>query len=75
MAESLPTEDVLALMTSRFTSANDVPVERAHITRKEWDAFLSTVEDVLYNEHTANRETCQFCRLLRAVNEAREKLR
>jgi len=74
MSESLSTEDVLDVMTSRFMSANEIPVERAQITRTEWLALLNEVEDALYENHDPTRKDCGYCRLLAAVSNAREML-
>lgn len=67
--------DVIDAMTSRFTSANEVKVERAQITREEWLAILNAFEDSLFENHnpTSNAK-CKECVLLAGVSNAREML-
>lgn len=36
--------DIIEIMESRFRSGNSVPVERAHITRKEWEELRKDSE-------------------------------
>ena len=37
--------DVITTMGERFVSGNSIPVERAMITRREWDAVLQKLAD------------------------------
>ncbi len=41
----LTAADVIDVMCARYTSGNSIPVERAYITRKEWQALMATVAD------------------------------
>lgn len=38
--------DIIEIMESRLRSGNSVPVERAHITRKEWDAVTERIAEL-----------------------------
>jgi hypothetical protein len=41
--ETVTAGEVVLRMQSRFTSGNNVPVERAHITQAEWAAIVGDV--------------------------------
>ena len=40
---------ILETMTSRFTSLNPVPVERAVIVAKDWEIVKQLIEDAINN--------------------------
>jgi len=70
--QRLTAMSVIATMRERFTSANEVPVERAHITRKEWAALLKDVRDFdeLGFHGSGHHGGCHSCAVARAIIDA-----
>jgi hypothetical protein len=43
-------EEALENLSLKFSSSNDIPIERATILRKEWDAIKNEIDKLI---HTA----------------------
>lgn len=56
--ETVNASEVILRMQERFTSGNRIPVERAHITRAEWNAIVGDILKLNSRHLTYN---CSHC--------------
>ena len=47
-------DTAIKLLEEKFTSGNDIPVDRAAITREEFEALKSLVQDMITLRHNMN---------------------
>ena len=75
--ERLTGPKLIELMTSRFTSLNPIPVERATIKRQEWETLLKEIRDtgeLGFHGGRNHGKRCFSCEMADAVKDALEKL-
>jgi hypothetical protein len=74
--------NVIVEMNARFTSSNEIPVERATIKRAEWDVLLAEFERLIHANERAimnggvcpTHGPCGLCRAEKWLGDPRKSV-